>query len=164
MKVSNYKATDNEANFGRPITSQVIKGTHITFELVTKKGKKFYMTRWPRGLPRHDDPPDVLRFPHWLIRFGESLTECAARLVKDQLGMRVKRVKIAYLDSYLDKMNHWHIEPGCIVEVEGKPKIPKHASEIVSFDVHHIPEMSFWSKQDFMKLMREHLPGLLSKR
>ena len=164
MKVSNYRASNNEANFAKPIITQIAGGAHITFELVTKKGKKFYMTRWPRGLPRHDDPPNVLRFPHGLIRFGESLTECAERLVKDQLGMKVKGVKIAYWDSYLDKMNHWHIEPGCIVEVEGEPKIPKHASEIVSFDVYHLPEMSFWPKQDFIKVIREHLPGLFSKR
>jgi 8-oxo-dGTP pyrophosphatase MutT (NUDIX family) len=164
MRTSKYRATEGEANFGRPISTQVVGGTHITFELITKKGRTFYMTRWPKGLPRHEDPPNVLRFPHGLIRFGESLKECAIRLVREQLGIAVKDVKIAYWDAYLDKLNHWHIEPGCIVEVTGEPRIPKQASEIVSFDINHLPEMSFWSKADFLTLIREHLPELLPKK
>lgn len=163
MKVSNYIATNNEANFANPITTQVSGGTHITFELITKKDKIFYMTRWPKGLPRHDDPPNVLRFPHGLIRFGESLIDFSKRLVRDQLGMGVKSVKIAYWDSYLDSTNHWHIEPGLIVELKGTPRIPKDASEIVSFDIKNIPEMTFWPKNDFIEIIKEHLPEVFSK-
>jgi len=164
MKVSNYRATDNEANFARPIVTQVSGGSHITIEMITVRDGKFYMTRWPKGLPRHDDPPDVLRFPHGLIRFGESLLQCAKRLVKDQLGMQVKSAKIAYWDSYLDDMNHWHIEPGCIVRVDGKPHLAKGASEIVTFDVSNIPEMTFWPRKDFLDLVRDQLPELLDKK
>jgi len=161
MKVSNYRARNGEANFGKPITTQVDGGTHMTFELITKKGRKFYMTRWPDGLPGHDDPKNVLRFPHGLIRFGESLSQFAKRLVRDQLGMRVKNVKLAYWDSYLDDTNHWHIEPGLIVELDGKPRVPKRAGEIISFDVHHLPKMTFWPKPDFVEVLKEHLPELL---
>ena len=154
MKISNYKATKGEANFGSPIKTQVTGGTHITFELITKKGKTFYMTRWPRGLPGHEDPPNALRFPHGLIRFGESLNKCAARLVRDQLGMKVKDVEILEWDSYVDKANHWHIEPCCIVEVKGTPKLPTRASEIVTFDIEHVPDMTFWLKSDFVETVR----------
>ena len=59
MKISKYKARHGEANFGKPIVSQVVGGSHITFELITKKGKNFYMTRWPKGLPGHEDPPNT---------------------------------------------------------------------------------------------------------
>jgi len=163
MKASNYRARQNEANFGAPIVTQVVGGTHITFEMVTMRRGKFYMTRWPTGLPGHDDPPNVLRFPHGLIRFGESLEECAKRLVRDQLGMTVRSVRIAYWDSYVDKMNHWHIEPGCIVQVAGKPNIPKRAGEIISFDIFNLPEMTFWPRKDFHKLIRDQLPELLRK-
>lgn len=154
MKISNYKATKGEANFGKPIKTQVSGGTHITFELITKKGNTFYMTRWPHGLPRHDDPPNTLRFPHGLIRFGESLMECAKRLVQDQLGMIVKDAEILYWDSYVDDKNHWHIEPACIVEVAGTPKLPDQASEIVTFDIDHAPDMTFWSKSEFIETVK----------
>lgn len=154
MKISKYIAKDNEANFAKPIKSQVIGGTHITFELITKKDDTFYMTRWPDGLPGHDDPPNALRFPHGLIRFGESLKDCASRLVNDQLGMKVKHVEVLYWDSYLDEHDHWHIEPGCLVEVQGKSKLPKGADKIISFRLANIPKMTFWSKTDFIETVQ----------
>lgn len=154
MKVSKYIAKGGEANFGKPIQSQVDGGTHITFELITKKGKTFYMTRWPDGLPGHDDPPNALRFPHGLIRFGEALDECATRLVGEQLGMKVKHVEILYWDSYVDDYDHWHIEPGCLVEVEGTPKLPENASEVVTFTIDNIPKMSFWTKSEFIDTVK----------
>jgi len=158
--VSKYKAVGGEANFGKPIATQISGGTHITFEFITKKGSKFYMTRWPNGLPRHDDPPNALRFPHGLICFGESLEQCAERLVREQLGMKAVRVRVAYWDSYVDKLNHWHIEPGCIVDVAGKPRVPKEASKVISFDLDHLPEMTFWPRKDFLEFVREHLGDL----
>ena len=108
--------------------------------------------------------PNTLRFPHGLIRFGETLEECAKRLVKEQLGSSVKKVRIVYWDSYVDDFNHWHIEPGAIVELKGTLKVPKQASEIVSFDLAHVPEMTFWPKSDFLELAKEHMPELIGKR
>jgi len=163
MKASKYRAKNNETNFGKPITTQVIGGTHITFELVTKKGDSFFMTRWPDGLPGHDDPPNALRFPHGLIQFGETMENCASRLVAEQLGMRVKHVEIAYLESYVDEFSHWHIEPGCIVDVSGEPNTPNLASEIISFRIGDLPDMTFWTKSDFIELITDRLPGLLRK-
>ena len=112
------------------------------------------MTRWPDGLPGHDDPPNALRFPHGLIRFGEALDECATRLVGEQLGMKVKDVEILYWDSYVDDHNHWHIEPGCLVEVEGTPKLPENASEVVTFTIDNIPKMTFWTKSEFIDTVK----------
>ena len=163
MKVSSYRASGGEANFGKPISTQVSGGTHITFELITKRDQTFFMTRWPSGLPGHDDPPNTLRFPHGLIRFGESLEECASRLVRDQLGMRVTDTRILYWDSYLDDQNHWHVEPGALVEVAGKPKVPRRASKIETFTVREIPDMTFWPRSDFLDLVREHLPDFLAR-
>lgn len=161
MKASNYRASKGEANFGRPITTQLVGGTHITFELITRKGKTLFATRWPKGLPGHDDPPNVLRFPHGLIRFGETIEDCAKRLVKDQLGMNVRSVKMAYMDSYVDDKQHWHIEPGCVVEVDGKPRVPRAASEIVRFTLAKIPELSFWTKEDLLETLEANVPELL---
>lgn len=163
MKISGYRARHNEANFGKPIVTQIAGGSHITFEMITIRSRNFYMTRWPKGLPGHDDPPNVLRFPHGLIRFGESLEACAKRLVRQQLGMSVKSAKIAYFDSYVDDLNHWHIEPCCIVQVTGTPVVPRGASEVISFDIFNIPKMTFWSTQDFLDIIQEQLPELFKK-
>ena len=160
MRASNYRATDGEANFGKPITAQVVGGTHITCELVTKSGQTFYVTEWPRGLPRHDDPPNSVRFPHGLIRFGESLQDCAKRLVNDQLGMLAQHVKVLYIDSYVDDKNHWHIEPGCLVEVSGTPTVPREASRITEFDVSAVPDLTFWERAEFLDTIRQAEPQL----
>ena len=149
MRISNYRATNNEANFGKPISTQVTGGTHVTFEMITYADEYFYVTHWPKGLPGHDDPPDTLRFPHGLMRFGESLDDCAARLVQAQLGMKVNKAAVAYWDSYVDDHNHWHIEPGCFVEVFGKPVAPSGASEILRFTSDDIPKLTFWDRSEF---------------
>ena len=44
MKASPYRASKGEANFGQPINTQVVGGTHITFELITRKGTQKTMT------------------------------------------------------------------------------------------------------------------------
>jgi hypothetical protein len=74
--------------------------------------------------------------------------------------MKVLSVRIAYWDSYLDRFKHWHVEPGCVVEVGGSPKVPKAASEIVTFDLANIPEMTFWPHAEFLELVREHIHEL----
>ena len=157
MPVSRYRATHNEANFGKPITTQVVGGAHLTFEMITHTGGRFFATRWPRGLPGHDDPPNTLRFPHGLIRFGESLEACAARLVRTQLGMSVKSVEIAYWDSYVDKDGHWHIEPGCLVEVTGQHKAPRGASKIVTFTLEDVPDLTFWTGDELREAVGARL-------
>ena len=163
MRVSRYRASAGEANFGKSILTQVSGGSHITFELITKRGQTFYATRWPSGLPGHDDPPNTLRFPHGLIRVGESLEECADRLVRGQLGMRVTEVRMLYWDSYMDDHDHWHVEPGALVEVAGEPQLPDGASKIETFTGRNIPDLTFWSQSDFVELVREHLFELLGK-
>lgn len=154
MRVSNYRASHGEANFGKPIRTQVQKGAHITFECVTRTGGRYYMARWPRGLPGHEDPPNTLRFPHGLIRFGETLEQCVRRLVRAQLGMGVRSVRIVEFDSYVDSTKHWHIEPCCLVEVTGRPNLPQGASDIISFGLRSIPQMTYWTRKDFLELVR----------
>lgn len=160
-KASNFQAQDNEANFGPPIRDELVGGAHITFECLTRQGEQFFMTRWPNGLPRHDDRSNVLRFPHGLIKFGETLEQCATRLVKQQLGMKATAVRVVDIDSYVDDADHWHIEPLCIVDVTGRPCVPEQAGEIISFTLKRLPRMTYWSHRDFLAVVREYLPDLL---
>lgn len=153
QRSSDFKPLRNEANFGPPIQVEVRGGVHIAPEVIAARGTKFFATRWPNGLPRHDDPPDTLRFPHGLMLFGESIEQCARRLVKAQLGMRVTGVRVLDVDSYLDDMNHWHIEPLVVATVAGKPAVPAKASEVIAFSMDDLPPMTYWPRKELRRIL-----------
>ncbi len=153
---SGYKAVNNEANFGKPIENEVVDGMHMAPEIISWDGKKFYAVHWFHGLPRHDKL-DAIRFPHGLMIWGESMMDCAKRLVKEQLGMAVKSVKILSVESYVDNEKHWHIEPEILAEVTGEPRKPAEDSEIVIFELNDTPEMAYWKSEDFKKFLKENL-------
>lgn len=150
---SNFKALNNEANFGPPISDEVVGGTHIAVELVTKNGDTFYATEWPQGLPRHDGGKRTIRFPHGLMIFGETIQDCARRLVSEQLGMEVRSVKVNDTETYVDEANHWHIEPICVVEIDGTARPPQEASRVISFTLEDPPDLSFWDIDELAQMM-----------
>lgn len=146
-----YYYTNKEANFGKPIKTEVPGGTHLTFEIVLRQSQKILALRRPEGL--HDGPKNALYFPHGLICFGETVDQCVERLVSEQAGMEVLGVKLYHLDSWIDEINHWHLALNVTAEVRGEPKIPKDVSEVVSFSADNIPEeMAWWTKDDLIKL------------
>ena len=147
---SGYKALKNEANFGEPISDEVVGGMHIAPEIITRKGETFCAVHWFHGLPRHDEL-NATRFPHGLMLFGESVLGCARRLVKEQLGMKVKGARVLTIESYVDKERHWHIEPEILAEVYNSPKKPAKDSRIVRFTLKDTPEMAYWSSTEFIK-------------
>lgn len=151
---SGYKAINNEANFGKPIKDEIVGGTHIAPEIIAWDGRKFYAVHWFHGLPRHDKL-NAIRFPHGLMIWGESMEDCARRLVKEQLGMNVKSVRVLSIDSYVDKENHWHIEPEILAEVSGEPKKPVENSKIVTFKLEDTPEMAFWKSEKFKEFLKQ---------
>ncbi len=159
-KSSDYQPLSGEANFGPPIELEVKGGVHIAPEVIARNGSTFFMTRWPSGLPRHADPPNTLRFPHGLMMFGETIDEVTSRLVGDQLGMRVVAVRTLMIDSYVDDMQHWHIEPILLANVEGESVVPDSASEIIEFKLDSVPDMTFWSKEDFQTTLQKHAPDI----
>ena len=148
-----YYYTNKEANFGKPIKTEVPWGTHLTFEVVMRRGNKIFALRLPEGL--HDGPKNDLYFPHGLICFGETVDQCVKRLVSDQVGMEVLSVKLYHLDSWIDKINHWHLALNVIAEVMGEPIIPTHVSEVVAFSKENIPEMAWWTRGDLVNLFKE---------
>jgi ADP-ribose pyrophosphatase YjhB (NUDIX family) len=156
-KASDFRPLPGEANFGPPITIEVKGGVHIAPEIVTRSGLNFYATRWPHGLPRHEDPPNTLRFPHGLLMFGETIQACATRLVKDQLGLNLISTRVLDIDSYLDEHNHWHIEPLVLAEATGNPIIPAQASEIVTFRLDTMPELTYWPANSLIEAIGDHV-------
>jgi ADP-ribose pyrophosphatase YjhB (NUDIX family) len=161
---SDFQPLPGEANFPPPILIEVVGGAHIAPECVTIHGGRFVMTVWPEGLPRHDDNRTV-RFPHGLIHFGETIEQCARRLVKDQQGFQVDTVRVLDIDSYVDEKKHWHIEPLILVTVSGEPQIPKAAEKIVYFGKDHLPDGAMWDEKSFAEMIAKHIdpiPNILS--
>jgi ADP-ribose pyrophosphatase YjhB (NUDIX family) len=159
---SDFQPLEGEATFGPPILREVVGGTHIAPECITVNKGAFIMTEWPLGLPRHDKARTV-RFPHGLIRVGETIEDCARRLVANQQGMNVDSVTVLDIDSYVDDAKHWHIEPLLWVEVSGVPKLPKEASRIVSFRGHQLPEGAVWGQDSFDKAFSRFFEPLLKQ-
>lgn len=159
-KASDYQAAPGEANFGEPIEPQIVGGTHIAAEFITKQGEVYYVIEWPQGLPGHSDPPDTVRFPHGLMKFGESLQETAQRIVGEQLGMKVVETTILSMDSYVDDHNHWHIEPNCLSEVSGEPDIHEAASKSITFPLDDMPDLTYWPEERLKRTIKENMPGI----
>jgi hypothetical protein len=159
---SDFQPLEGEANFGPPITQEVVGGVHIAPECITIRNEQFVMVEWPNGLPRHETTRTV-RFAHGLMRFGESMEECARRLVADQMGFEVTSISVAEIDSYLDDMNHWHIEPLLIVKVSGEPALPSQAGRMIEFSGRELPDGAVWGQASFDRIFKTYIePTLLA--
>lgn len=151
---SDFQPLKGEANFGPPILREVVGGVHIAPECITVENGDFVMAEWPHGLPRHDSTR-VVRFPHGLILYGETVEECAARLVREQLGMDVRKVDVLKIYSYMDDSPHWHIEPLLRVSVAGAPHPSAGVSQIIRHRDRTLPEGSVWAPGEFEKVHDE---------
>jgi hypothetical protein len=142
---SDFQPLEGEANFGPPILREVVGGAHIAPHCITIQREEFVLIDWIEGLPRHDRPgARAIRFPHGLIKFGESFEACARRLVANQMGMEVVKTRVVHVYSYLDETNHWHMEPIVITRVDGEP-IPPDKAHIVRCPVGpSLPTGSAW--------------------
>ncbi|MEX0690038.1 MAG: NUDIX domain-containing protein [Candidatus Paceibacterota bacterium] len=155
-KSSDFQPLENEANFPPSVDKEVVGGMHIAPECITRKNNQFVMVEWPNGLPRHDSERTV-RFPHGLMKFGETIEACAKRLVKKQIGAKLKSSRILYLDSYVDDNNHWHLEPWVLVELSGDFNLPKEAEKVHYFkNEKDLPEDSLWSREEFKSLIIDY--------
>jgi len=161
-KKFHYIWKNKEANFGPPLKKQVDGGTHITFEIILKKGGKYIALRRPDAIPGHEHPAKpktnskgFLYFCHNLIRYGESVEECVRRIVKQQTGAAVSRLKIVHIDSFVQaKDNQWAFMPYVIAELEKIPESGTYGNkvtEVVQFTKTSIPEDFGWWKNEEIK-------------
>jgi len=163
-----YYWKNKEANFGPPLENPVAGGTHITFEIVLKKGDKFIALRRHEAIPGHELPPKaknhpqgLLYFCHNLIRYGESIEECVKRIVKEQAGISIKSFRIVNIDSFVqEKDDQWAFTPHVIAEVEKIPQPGKYGNEvteIITFDRNAIPEdFGWWTQEELKKFLEEY--------
>src|SRR5207302_1054683 len=108
-------------------------------------------------------PPNTLRFPHGLMLFGETVEECAQRLIGDQLGLELKEATVLSIDSYVDEQNHWHLEPLILAEVEGTPALPVKARQIVTFNITQQPGLTYWPDSSLRETLQQYAPDVLSR-
>lgn len=163
-----YYWRNKEANFGPPIEKDVNGGTHITFEIVLKKGDKFIALRRPEAIPGHELPPKTKNYPnglfyfcHNLIRYGEPIETFIKRTVKEQAGVGVKNYKILDISSEVqDKDDQWAFTPYVIAEVEKIPQPGKYGNdvtEVITFDKHTIPEdFGWWTQEELKEFLEEY--------
>jgi len=160
-----YNWKNKEANFGPPLDKEVKGGTHVTMEIILKKGNKYIALRRPKGIPEHELPPQAKSYPkgllyfcHNLIRYGESMEDCVKRIVKDQAGVSVKNMRVVYIDSLVqEKDNQWAITPHIIAEVKETPATNKMVTEIIEFDKDSIPEdFAWWPKGELKEFLQEY--------
>jgi hypothetical protein len=122
---------NGEANFGPPAERELSGGAHLVFDLLLRHGDELIALRRPEGY--HDGPKDKLYGPHGLICFGETVEECVQRLVDEQgSGVRVTRVDLYTMPTWVDENNHWHIALNVIATIDAIPTyLPPGVSEIV---------------------------------
>lgn len=160
-----YYWENKEANFSPPIPKQVKGGTHITFEIILKKGNKYIALRRPKGIPEHELPSHIKNYPqgllyfcHNLIRYGESVEECIKRIVKDQAVVSVEKIKLLYIFSEVqEKDNQWTLNPTVIAEVEEIPKPTSKITEVVLFDKRNVPQdFAWWKKKELKEFLEKY--------
>ena len=161
-----YIFKNKEANFSKPLRKQVKGGTHITIEIILKKGNRYIGLR-RNSIPGHEAPPHIKKHPkgllffcHNLIRYGESMERCVRRIVRAQAGVNVKEVKVVYIDSSVQsKDGQWAFTPHVIAEVSKIPKTGKYGNEIkevVLFNKNNIPnDFAWWDKKELKEFLDE---------
>jgi ADP-ribose pyrophosphatase YjhB (NUDIX family) len=143
---SDFQPLDGEANFGPPLTREVVGGVHIAPHCITIHKDQYVLVDWSQGLPRHDPPGRrAVRFPHGLIRYGETFEQCASRLVRDQEGLEVVSSRVVHVYSYLDDTPHWHMEPLFLTFVTGDGAPPGGATLVRHPVGPTLPEGGRWA-------------------
>lgn len=160
----NYNWKYKEANFGPPLKEQVSDGTHVTFEIILKKEDKYIALRRPNGIPEHELPPQAKDYPqgllyfcHNLIRYGESMEDCVKRIVKEQAGAKVTKLKVVYIYSGVqEKDSQWAINPCIIADVEKAPQLNSDITEVILFDKNNVPQdFAWWTKEELMEFLEK---------
>jgi 8-oxo-dGTP pyrophosphatase MutT (NUDIX family) len=161
---STFELFEGEANFPPTITREVVGGAHIAPHCITVNEREYILIDWVEGLPRHDSPgARAIRFPHGLMKFGESFEDCAQRLVSDQLGMKVVQMDVIYVYSYVDDASHWHLEPLMLTYVDGVSRLPANAKEVRHPVGPSLPAGAAWrGKPPFEDAYRKYIEKYIS--
>lgn len=167
MSKFKYIWKKKEANFGKPISTEVPGGTHIACENILKFNGKYVALRRPKAIPEHEIPPKVLKsgkphlyFVHGLLRWGETTKQYVKRVVRDQAeaGIKSFRVVDLIMGVYPDT-KQWFIEPDLIVEIDSLPRpgfYGNEVTEVVTFDKSNVPDdFGWWTKEELKEFLEK---------
>lgn len=163
-----YLWKNQEANFGPPVDTEVLGGTHISCENILKFDGKYVALRRPEAIPGHEIPPKALRsksshlyFVHGLPRWGESMEEYVKRVISEQVGVGVNSFRIVDLDMEVyEDTKQWAWTPILIVGIDKLPTPGTYGNEItevVSFTKDNVPDdFGWWEKDELKTFLKEH--------
>ncbi|MGW4410440.1 NUDIX hydrolase [Nonomuraea sp. NPDC004702] len=158
MSGYHYFYEHREANFAGPVQEEVPGGAHLTFDVILHRGSSVFALRRPNGL--HDGPKNALYFPHGLIRFGETVDECAARLAYEQAGVRVISTRLYTMPTWVDDNNHWHICLNVVARIESAPLPSEEVSQVVIIRGKDFPDEFAWWTREQMGALLEFVQGM----
>ncbi len=161
---------NKEANFGLPAEKEIDGGTHFTIEIILRHRDKFIAVRRPKGYTGHQLPPKAenhpkgcLYFCHDLPRWGETLEKAVNRIVKNQIGVSVKDIRVVDFDmsTYPDKLHEgnkqWALLLFVYAEISKIPKTSKNVTEVVVFDKNSVPyDFGWWEKNEVKDFLNEN--------
>lgn len=145
-----------EANWGPPRAREVRDGSHLTFEIVLRHRDRFVGLLLRRGI--HGADPDVLYFPHDLIRVGETVDACVERIVRATAGVGVAAIDHVRLEAWSDAAGHWHVCHNVIATVARLPRPGGNVRRVFTFRPDAPPPVPFawWGPDDLRDLHRKH--------
>lgn len=147
-----YYYTEREANFGKPLKTEVKGGAHLVFDVIPVIDDTVFALRLPEGL--HGDRKNALYFPHGLIRFGEDTKACADRLCLEYCGVHINETNLLWLSSWVDENEHWHMCLNVIAYLKEPPTQREFVSEIVKLTRNRIvDDFPWWNKQELEILL-----------
>lgn len=140
-----------KAFFGSPVGEFVKGGAHLANEVIMKQGDKLLLLRRPKGLfnaNRND-----WFFAHGEFLYGETLEECARRLVREQAGLDIREVRIVHSWIFIDS-EHWFIVLVSMAEVYGEPRPDTEVAEWKFFTIPELPSSTaYWKPGELTSVL-----------
>lgn len=123
-------------------------------EVIMKRGDKLLLLRRPKGL--FDANQNQWFFAHGEFLYGETLEECARRLVKEQAGLHARGARTVHSWISVDS-DHWFIILVSLVEVSGEPAPDAGVVECKFFNLTDLPDMAYWKPGELTEVLRPFL-------
>lgn len=138
---------------------QVRGGTHITLEIILKKGTRYVALLRPQGVPGHAiwSPKKRLYFCHDLLRVGEPISNAVRRIVKAQAGVGVKSIRVLDIETAVHNKHHAVI-PIIVAVVRQMPRPGRYGNKVakvVAFTKGRIPSgFDWWTKKELRAALK----------
>lgn len=128
-------STSNKWLYGSKIDDMSSMSLHMISAVVAVRDGKVLLQKG--AFPRLEKWWSV---PEDNLRFGEDPEECARRVLKEQAHVKVKSLRLLYVQSSVYKDVHWDLWFIYTAEVEGEPSQGEGNWEVKYFPIDKLPE------------------------